>query len=83
MCESGKYTLYNNVIFVVQDWANTYHKASIAIQDRELKIEEAAMLIENNLRLLGATAIEDKLQVRHTHHYFTKHKNNIVVGSWK
>ncbi|XP_047023522.1 probable phospholipid-transporting ATPase IA isoform X4 [Helicoverpa zea] len=45
-----------------QDWANTYHKASIAIQDREQKIEEAAMLIENNLRLLGATAIEDKLQ---------------------
>ncbi|XP_050561376.1 probable phospholipid-transporting ATPase IA isoform X4 [Spodoptera frugiperda] len=45
-----------------QDWANTYHKASIAIQDRERKLEEAAMLIENNLRLLGATAIEDKLQ---------------------
>lgn len=31
---------------------------------REQKIEEAAKLIENNLRLLGATAIEDKLQVR-------------------
>lgn len=46
-----------------QDWSNTYHKASIAIQDREQKIEEAARLIENNLRLLGATAIEDKLQV--------------------
>ncbi|CAB3259907.1 unnamed protein product [Arctia plantaginis] len=47
---------------VYKDWANTYHKASIAIQDREQKIEEAALLIENNLRLLGATAIEDKLQ---------------------
>ncbi|KAL0884284.1 hypothetical protein ABMA27_016269 [Loxostege sticticalis] len=47
---------------VYQDWSNTYHKASIAIQDREQKIEEAALLIENNLRLLGATAIEDKLQ---------------------
>lgn len=46
-----------------QEWSNTYHKASIAIQDREQKIEEAALLIENNLRLLGATAIEDKLQV--------------------
>lgn len=46
-----------------QDWSNTYHKASIAIQDREQKIEEAADLVENNLRLLGATAIEDKLQV--------------------
>lgn len=54
----------NNIRSVVQDWANTYHKASIAIQDRELKIEEAAMLIENNMQLLGATAIEDKLQVR-------------------
>ncbi|XP_068627807.1 probable phospholipid-transporting ATPase IA isoform X1 [Battus philenor] len=47
---------------VYKDWSNTYHKASIAIQDREQKIEEAALLIENNLRLLGATAIEDKLQ---------------------
>ncbi|OWR45528.1 hypothetical protein KGM_215959 [Danaus plexippus plexippus] len=47
---------------VYKDWSNTYHKASIAIQDREQKLEEAAMLIENNLRLLGATAIEDKLQ---------------------
>lgn len=35
----------------------------MAIQNREQKIEEAAILIENNLRLLGATAIEDKLQV--------------------
>ncbi|CAH2092341.1 unnamed protein product [Euphydryas editha] len=47
---------------VYQDWSNTYHKASTAIHDREQKIEEAALLIENNLRLLGATAIEDKLQ---------------------
>ncbi|XP_013175124.1 PREDICTED: probable phospholipid-transporting ATPase IA isoform X5 [Papilio xuthus] len=47
---------------VYADWSNTYHKASIAIQDRERKLEEAALLIENNLRLLGATAIEDKLQ---------------------
>ncbi|XP_041972957.1 probable phospholipid-transporting ATPase IA isoform X5 [Aricia agestis] len=47
---------------VYQEWANTYHKASIAIADREQKLEEAAVLIETNLRLLGATAIEDKLQ---------------------
>ncbi|XP_049864853.1 probable phospholipid-transporting ATPase IA isoform X2 [Pectinophora gossypiella] len=45
-----------------EEWSNMYHKASIAIQDREQKIEEAALLIENNLKLLGATAIEDKLQ---------------------
>ncbi|CAH4036167.1 unnamed protein product [Pieris brassicae] len=47
---------------VYKDWSNTYHKASVAIRDREQKIEEAALLIENDLRLLGATAIEDKLQ---------------------
>ncbi|XP_047989999.1 probable phospholipid-transporting ATPase IA isoform X2 [Leguminivora glycinivorella] len=47
---------------VYEEWANTYHKASVAIQHREEKIEEAANLIETNLRLLGATAIEDKLQ---------------------
>ncbi|XP_053599624.1 probable phospholipid-transporting ATPase IA isoform X4 [Plodia interpunctella] len=47
---------------VYKDWSHTFHKASIAIHDREQKIEEAAMLIENNLKLLGATAIEDKLQ---------------------
>ncbi|XP_073967262.1 ATPase phospholipid transporting 8A1 isoform X2 [Choristoneura fumiferana] len=47
---------------VYQEWSNTYHKATLAIQNREQKIEEAAILIENNLRLLGATAIEDKLQ---------------------
>lgn len=32
------------------------------MQFRERKVEDAANLIENNLMLLGATAIEDKLQ---------------------
>lgn len=36
--------------------------ASTAMQFRERKVEDAANLIENNLMLLGATAIEDKLQ---------------------
>ncbi|XP_050679810.1 probable phospholipid-transporting ATPase IA isoform X2 [Leptidea sinapis] len=45
-----------------QEWSNTYHKACISLHNREEKIDEAAMLIENNMRLLGATAIEDKLQ---------------------
>ncbi|XP_037069797.1 probable phospholipid-transporting ATPase IA isoform X3 [Pollicipes pollicipes] len=44
------------------EWMETYHKASTAIQCREEKIEDAARLIETNLVLLGATAIEDKLQ---------------------
>ncbi|BFZ14729.1 hypothetical protein BsWGS_17768 [Bradybaena similaris] len=45
-----------------KDWADTYYKASTAIVEREQKLEEAAELIEKDLRLLGATAIEDRLQ---------------------
>ncbi|XP_048480918.1 probable phospholipid-transporting ATPase IA isoform X3 [Plutella xylostella] len=44
------------------EWASTYHKASIAIQHREQKLDSAAALVERGLALLGATAIEDKLQ---------------------
>ena len=47
---------------VLQKWKNIYHKASTALQLREKKLEDAAQLIENSLTLLGATAIEDKLQ---------------------
>lgn len=47
---------------VYDQWKETYHKASTAIQNRERKVEDAASLIETNLTLLGATAIEDKLQ---------------------
>ena len=44
------------------EWKHTYYKASTSIQNRDKKLEEAAELIERNLHLLGATAIEDKLQ---------------------
>ncbi|KAJ8297759.1 hypothetical protein KUTeg_024290 [Tegillarca granosa] len=44
------------------DWKHTYYKASTSLQNRDRKLEEAAELIERNLKLLGATAIEDKLQ---------------------
>ncbi|XP_050743356.1 probable phospholipid-transporting ATPase IA isoform X2 [Drosophila biarmipes] len=47
---------------VYQEWSQTFDKASVALQNRESKLEDAANLIENNLRLLGATAIEDRLQ---------------------
>lgn len=47
---------------IYDQWRETYHKASTAIQNRERKVEDAASLIETNLILLGATAIEDKLQ---------------------
>ncbi|KAK1175318.1 putative phospholipid-transporting ATPase IA isoform X3 [Acipenser oxyrinchus oxyrinchus] len=45
-----------------QDWLQLYHRASTALQNRVLKLEESYELIEKNLQLLGATAIEDKLQ---------------------
>ncbi|XP_030750728.1 probable phospholipid-transporting ATPase IA isoform X1 [Sitophilus oryzae] len=44
------------------DWKQSYHRACCSIQHREEKIEEAANLIERKLKLIGATAIEDKLQ---------------------
>ncbi|GAB0091473.1 Phospholipid-transporting ATPase [Sergentomyia squamirostris] len=47
---------------VYNDWRETYHKAITAIQNREKKVDDAANLIEINLKLIGATAIEDKLQ---------------------
>jgi phospholipid-transporting ATPase len=44
------------------DWNNGYYQASIAMEGREEKINVCAEQIERNLFLLGATAIEDKLQ---------------------
>lgn len=47
---------------IYEEWKHTYYRASISLQNREEKLSDAANLIENNLVLLGATAIEDKLQ---------------------
>ncbi|CAL8076966.1 unnamed protein product [Calicophoron daubneyi] len=44
-------------------WVQQYYEASTAIEGREEKLEEVADLVERNLHLLGATAIEDKLQI--------------------
>lgn len=43
-------------------WRKLYDEASTSLVDRQDKIEEVALLIENKLELAGATAIEDKLQ---------------------
>ncbi|KAK0417961.1 hypothetical protein QR680_013300 [Steinernema hermaphroditum] len=43
-------------------WAVGFHASSIAIERREELLAEAAEAIERNLTLIGATAIEDKLQ---------------------
>uniref|UniRef100_A0A8C6U8F6 Phospholipid-transporting ATPase n=1 Tax=Neogobius melanostomus TaxID=47308 RepID=A0A8C6U8F6_9GOBI len=45
-----------------KQWQELYHRACTSLQNRALKMEESYELIEKNLQLLGATAIEDKLQ---------------------
>ena len=39
-----------------------YQEATVALEDREEKIEAVSDEIEHDLRLIGATAIEDRLQ---------------------
>ncbi|KAJ7706920.1 hypothetical protein B0H17DRAFT_1034845 [Mycena rosella] len=43
-------------------WNDRYHEATVALDDREELIEAVSDEIEHDLRLLGATAIEDRLQ---------------------
>jgi phospholipid-translocating ATPase len=43
-------------------WSKRYHKATVAMDDREGKIEKISDELEQDLRLLGATAMEDRLQ---------------------
>lgn len=45
-------------------WKSMHHEAAISMEDRETKLDLVYDEIEKNLELLGATAIEDKLQVR-------------------
>ena len=45
-----------------EEWNQRYHDATIALEDRDKKIDAASDEIEWGLRLLGATAIEDRLQ---------------------
>ena len=44
------------------EWKDVYEAAVTSLVDRQTKLDEAAELIEKDLTLLGATAIEDKLQ---------------------
>jgi phospholipid-translocating ATPase len=44
-------------------WASVYDTACAAVTDREDEIEKACEFIEHDLIILGATALEDKLQV--------------------
>ncbi|KAL8259196.1 hypothetical protein R6Q59_027149 [Mikania micrantha] len=46
----------------VENWQLMYEDATTSLTDRSLKLRETALFVESNLRLLGATGIEDKLQ---------------------
>jgi phospholipid-translocating ATPase len=45
-----------------EEWSHRYHEATVALDDREDQIEKVSDEMERGLKLLGATAIEDKLQ---------------------
>ena len=45
-----------------QSWKQIYQDAATSLTDRQQRIGEAAEIIEQNMELTGATAIEDKLQ---------------------
>jgi phospholipid-translocating ATPase len=45
-----------------ESWAETYREATTSLTEREERIREVANLIEKRFELIGATAIEDKLQ---------------------
>ncbi|XP_076869594.1 phospholipid-transporting ATPase IB isoform X4 [Brachyhypopomus gauderio] len=47
---------------VYQEWLKEYNRVSTVLKDRAQKLEECYELLEKNLLLLGATAIEDRLQ---------------------
>ncbi|CAK9302020.1 unnamed protein product, partial [Gordionus sp. m RMFG-2023] len=47
---------------IYEKWNKEYQEAKLAIKDRDKKVDEVFAQVEKNLQLLGATAIEDKLQ---------------------
>lgn len=47
---------------LLAEWQDMYEEACTSLTDRSTKLRQTAGLIECNLTLLGATAIEDKLQ---------------------
>ncbi|KAG8890252.1 hypothetical protein FRB98_000163 [Tulasnella sp. 332] len=44
------------------NWARVYDAAASAVKDRDEELDKASALIEQDLIILGATALEDKLQ---------------------
>ncbi|KAK4553933.1 drs2 neo1 protein [Recurvomyces mirabilis] len=64
-CEGLRTLLYGHR-FLNQDdyrgWKKVYQEATTSLVDRQKRIEQAGEMIEQELELGGATAIEDKLQ---------------------
>eukprot|EP00898_Chlorokybus_atmophyticus_P002240 jgi/Chlat1/3016/Chrsp201S03282 len=60
-------------------WQVTYKAAAAALNNRKALLDEAAEIIEKDLILLGATAIEDKLQAGVPHMIELLHKAHIAV----
>lgn len=61
------------------EWARIHDEASASLTDRDEAIDEANEKIEVNLTLLGATALEDKLQVGVPEAIETLHKAGIKL----
>ncbi|XP_068090694.1 phospholipid-transporting ATPase IK [Hyperolius riggenbachi] len=49
-------------VSIYTEWSKRHHQASVALQNRAQYLEMVYEEMESNLQLLGATAIEDKLQ---------------------
>jgi magnesium-transporting ATPase (P-type) len=45
-----------------EEWLIVYKEAAVALKDRSELLTKAALQIEQNIHIVGATAIEDKLQ---------------------
>ena len=50
------------MVVCMQRWSGDYHEASVALQGREEAVAAQAELLEGGLSLIGATAVEDRLQ---------------------
>ena len=63
----GLRTLVLGVRFLTDNecdmWLDQFTAAATALKDRKAKLTKAALEIERDLHIVGATAIEDKLQV--------------------
>lgn len=47
---------------VVQEWQRSFQEASVALTGRDVALAAVAERLEQDLQLLGATAVEDRLQ---------------------